>query len=222
VFISPLFNKYEPLSEGKLKSEILSLARANGVPAGNVYQFDASKQSKRISANVSGFGSTIRISLNDNLLNRCTPAEVKAVMAHELGHYVLNHMYKLLILIGFIILLVNWGFNWAIHRWGNKWQIASISDIGGLPLFMFLFTLFFFFATPVQNNISRTIEIESDYFGYNAAQEPDAFASIAMKLSEYRKISPRRLEEILFFDHPSGRTRVHNAMVWKSEHLDKK
>ena len=98
VFIMPLFNNYKPLEEGVLKNEILSIARANGVSAKNVYQFDASKQSKRISANVNGFGSTIRVSLNDNLLNRCTPAEVKAVMAHELGHYVMNHIYKLLLM----------------------------------------------------------------------------------------------------------------------------
>jgi STE24 endopeptidase len=62
VFISPLFNEYKPLEEGPVKEAILSLARANGVPADNVYQFDASKQSTRISANVSGMGSTIRIS----------------------------------------------------------------------------------------------------------------------------------------------------------------
>lgn len=225
VFIAPVFNKYKPLDEGQLKKEILSIARANGVPATDVYQFDASKQSKRISANVSGFGSTVRISLNDNLLNRCTPTEVKSVMAHEIGHYVLNHVYKLIILIGFIILLgfvfVNWSFNWATSKWGDKWKVKDISDIGGLPLFIFLFSLFFFLATPVQNNISRTIELESDYFGLNASQEPDAFASVDMKLSEYRKISPGYWEEILFFDHPSGRTRVHNAMVWKAEHLPK-
>ena len=100
VFISPLFNDYTPLKNGTVRDEILSLARANGVPVTNVYQFNASKQSTRISANVSGIGSTIRVSLNDNLLNKCTPSEIKSVMAHELGHYVLNHTYKLLIYLG--------------------------------------------------------------------------------------------------------------------------
>jgi STE24 endopeptidase len=88
VFISPLFNKYTPMQEGPLREQILGMARANHVPADNVYVFDASKQTKRISANVSGLGPTIRISLNDNLLNRTSPPEVKAVMGHELGHYV--------------------------------------------------------------------------------------------------------------------------------------
>jgi len=76
-----------------------------------------------------------------------------------------------------------------------------------------------FLATPVQNNISRITELEADYFGLNAAREPDAFASVTMKLSEYRKISPGYWEEIIFYDHPSGKTRIFNAMRWKAENL---
>lgn len=224
VVIAPIFNKYRPLEEGQLKNEILSIARANGVPADNVYQFDASKQSTRISANVSGIGSTVRISLNDNLLNKCTPAEIKSVMAHEIGHYVMNHTYKLLLFIGLMLLLgfvsINWSLNIIIKHWGERWAIGSIADIGGFPLFMLLFALFFFIATPINNTIIRVSEIEADYFGLNAAREPDGFASVSMKLSDYRKISPGHIEEILFFDHPSGRTRVLNAMIWKAENLD--
>lgn len=226
IFIMPIFNKYKPLEEGPLKNEILSIARANGVPANNVYEFDASKQSNKISANVSGFGSTAQISLNDNLINRSTPAEVKAVMAHEIGHYVLNHVYKgitmLIILIVIVFALLNWALKKAIARWGDRWKISDISDIVSLPLFVLLFSVFMFFTRPVFNNISRVTEIEADYFGFNAAQEPDAFSVAIMKLSEYRKIDPGYWEEIIFYDHPSGRTRIHNAMVWKAEHLNKK
>lgn len=225
VFITPIFNEYKPLEEGKLKNEILSLARANGVPAQNVYQFDASKHSNKISANVSGIGSTLRISLNDNLLKRCSTSEVRSVMAHEIGHYVLNHIYKGIILLIIVLVIafaiINWCLNKTICRWGKEWNINTISDIGSLPLLVLLFILVFYFSKPIINNFSRTIEIEADYFSLNAAQEPDGFASIAMKLSEYRKISPGHLEEIIFFDHPSGRTRVHNAMIWKAEHLNK-
>lgn len=223
IFISPLFNKYKPLADGNLKKEILSIARANGVPGNEVYQYDASKQTTKISANVSGFGNTIRISLNDNLLNKCSPSEIKSVMAHELGHYLLNHIYKSLILFGLLIFLgfvfVNWSFNKIINSWGRRWQIKDISDIAGLPLFMVLFSLYMFAVTPVNNNISRTTETEADIFGLNAAREPDGFASVAMKLSEYRKIDPGYWEEIIFYDHPSGKTRVLTAMKWKAENL---
>jgi STE24 endopeptidase len=223
VFINPLFNHYKPLDEGPVKEQILSLARANGVPADNVYWFNASKQSTRISANVSGIGSTIRISLNDNLLNRSTTPEIRSVMAHEIGHYVLNHTVKLVLFMGLLLYagfaLVNLALKKVLGRWGTKWKITGIEDIGGLPLIMVLFSLFMFLATPLQNNISRRSELEADYFGLNAAREPDAFASTIMKLSEYRKISPGRWEEIIFYDHPSGKTRIFNAMRWKAENM---
>ncbi|MFO7368774.1 MAG: M48 family metallopeptidase [Bacteroidales bacterium] len=223
VYISPLFNEYKPLEEGPVKEAILSLARANGVPADNVYQFDASKQSTRISANVSGMGSTIRISLNDNLLNKCSLEEIKAVMAHELGHYVLNHVYKLLIYIGLVIIIgfavVSWLMKKTIGRFGNRLGITGVADIKSLPLLMLFFSVYMFLATPALNTIVRTTESEADIFGLNAAREPDGFASVAMKLSEYRKISPGKLEEILLFDHPSGKTRVLMSMKWKAENL---
>jgi STE24 endopeptidase len=223
VFISPLFNKYTTLPAGPVRDGILSMARANGVPADNVYYFDASKQSKRISANVSGLGSTIRVSLNDNLLHRCTPAEVHAVMGHELGHYVLNHIVKMLVF--FIVLLaigfrlVDWAAGRLLARYGPQWGIAGLADVSSLPLLVALFSVASLLGTPITNTIVRTNEQEADMFGLNAARQPDGFASVAMKLSEYRKIEPTPLEEILFFDHPSGRTRVQSAMRWKAEHL---
>ena len=223
VFISPIFNKYEPLEEGPLKQEILSMARANCIPAENVYKFDASKQTKRVSANVSGFASTTRISLNDNLLNRCTPEEIKAVMGHEMGHYVLNHVYKGVIEFGVLIFIVfgllNWALNKLIATRGAAWGIESISYVAGLPLLAFLISLIFFFATPVTNTMIRTQEMEADQFGLNAAREPDAEAHVDMMLSEYRKVDPGKWEEIFFFDHPSGRVRIETAMKWKAEHL---
>ena len=86
-----------------VRDPILSMARANGISATNVWEFDASKQSNRVSANVSGFFGTERISLNDNLLKRCSIEEIEAVMGHEMGHYVMNHVFKGLLEIGIII-----------------------------------------------------------------------------------------------------------------------
>ena len=223
VYLAPLLNKYQPLPDGQLKTEILSMARANGIPAENVYQFDASKQSDRVSANVSGFASTTRISLNDNLLKRCTPAEIKGVMGHEMGHYVMNHVYKGLLeyLVCSVVLfgLVNICFKGAVRKYGARLGVASIADIAGLPLLVGLFVLISFLFTPVSNTMTRTQETEADMFGLNAAREPDAEAHVDMMLSEYRKIDPGYWEEVIFYDHPSGRNRVHMAMQWKAEHL---
>ncbi|MEO9079466.1 MAG: M48 family metallopeptidase, partial [Rhodanobacter sp.] len=223
VYLMPLFNTYKSLPDSPLKVQILSMARANGIPATDVYWFDASRQSKRISANVSGLFGTTRISLNDNLLKRGSPEEVKAVLGHEMGHYVLNHGYKGIVFFGIIIVLafafVQWGFGWVERRWGNRWGLRGVSDVAGLPLIAVLFSVFMFFMTPVNNTIARTMETEADAFGLNAARQPDGFAQAAVQLSEYRKMHPGPVEEYLFFDHPSGWQRIHRSMIWKAEHL---
>ncbi|HEY8681754.1 MAG TPA: M48 family metallopeptidase [Rhodanobacter sp.] len=223
VYIAPLFNTYKSLPDSPLKAQILSMARANGIPATDVYWFDASRQSKRISANVSGMFGTTRISLNDNLLNRSTPAEIKAVLGHEMGHYVLNHVYKGIIFFGIIIVLgfafMRWGFDGAMRRWGERWGLRGVGDVAGLPLLAALFSLFMFFMTPLNNTLTRSMETEADAFGLNAARQPDGFAEAAVQLSEYRKMHPGPVEEYVFFDHPSGWNRIHRAMIWKAEHI---
>ena len=222
VYIAPLFNKYRLLTDPHVKEPILSLARANGIPATDVYEFDASRQSNRVSANVSGFAGTLRISLNDNLLRRCTLPEIETTMGHEMGHYVLNHAYKGLVMIGVLIVIgfafLNWGINFSLARWGAKWDVRGITDVAVLPLAAILFSLYFFLLTPVTNTISRTMEFEADMYGLNAAQQPDGEANVDMLLGEYRKLEPGPVEEFLFFDHPSGRTRITAAMRWKAEH----
>ncbi len=224
VYISPLFNNYTPLPDSAMKSTILSMARSNGIPADNVYTFDASKQSKRVSANVSGIFGTTRISLNDNLLNRCTPSEVLAVLGHEMGHYVMNHVGILVTWFGLLILVGFWFIDRAFHGlvrvFGKQWDVESLGDPAGLPLVMALFSVFFFFATPISNTIVRTHEIQADIFGLNVARQPDAFATSALKLAEYRKLDPTPLEEFVFYDHPSGRNRIMEAMRWKAEHIN--
>lgn len=224
VYIDPLFNEYKPLEDGPLKERILSIARANGIEADQVYQFDASKQTTRISANVSGLFGTMRIALNDNLLNRGTEDEIVAVVAHEIGHYVLNHIYELMAWIGLVLIagfaFVNWAFRGFVARFGSRWRVEAIDDPAGLPLAVALFSVYFWVITPVWNTMIRVNEAEADIFGLNAAREPDAFATIALKLAEYRKLEPGPVEEFVFYDHPSGRSRILMAMRWKAENPD--
>jgi STE24 endopeptidase len=223
VFIEPLFNTYTPLKDESIRGPILRLARANGIPAADVFVVDASKQTTRVSANVAGFLGTQRIALNDNLLKRCSLAEIESVMGHEMGHYVLNHVYKgivefgVLIVIGFAFL--RWSFDRVSARWGSRWGIAGIADVAGLPLIALLLSVFFFAMTPVTNTMIRTQEAEADIFGLNAARQPDAEAEVDLMLGEYRKLKPGPLEEVLFFDHPSGYRRILMAMRWKAENL---
>jgi STE24 endopeptidase len=224
VFIAPLFNQYTKLTDPALRDPILSLARANGIPANEVYQVNASLQSTRISANVSGFLGTERITLNDNLLKRCTPAEIMSVMGHEMGHYVMNHIYKSLVV--FLIVLtvffvgLRHSLDWSLARWGERWGIRGVSDVAVLPLAMLIVAIFGFIYTPIGNTVTRTMEYEADVFGLDAARQPDGFAEVALKLADYRKLNPGPIEETIFFDHPSGHTRIFTAMRWKAENLD--
>jgi STE24 endopeptidase len=223
VFVAPLFNHYTELPGGPIRDRIVAMARANHIPAEHVYLFDASKQSKRISANVSGLGPTIRISLNDNLLNRTGPDEIAAVMGHEMGHYVLGHIARALLAFTLIFLIGFWVVQRIIPailaRYGARWGVRDIADPAVMPLLALLASLAGLILTPVQNTLTRVQESEADAFGLNAAREPDGFAKVAMRLSEYRKIEPGPIEEMLFFDHPSGATRVRMAMQWKKDHV---
>ena len=221
VAILPVFNHPTRLADQRVVRPILSLARANGIDAKEVWEIDASKQTKRVSANVSGMMNTMRITLNDNLLNRSSLPEIEAVMGHEMGHYVLNHVYKGLVMIGVIIVIgfavINLLFERLRLRYAATWKVTGIGDVAGLPLIALLFGAYLFVMTPVLNTITRTTEYEADVFGLNAARQPDGFARAALMLSEYRKMEPGPIEEMIFYDHPSGRTRIYTAMRWKAE-----
>ncbi len=146
------------------------------------------------------------------------------VMGHEMGHYVLNHVFKNLLEI--LAAHRRWaGLERSEHSSGCRqrrpqWGIESSADIAGLPLLVSLLTVYLLIVTPLTNTITRTSEYEADIFGLNASRQPDGFANVTLKLGEYRKLSPGPIEEFLFFDHPSGRTRIFTAMRWKAENID--
>jgi STE24 endopeptidase len=223
VYVDPLFNAYRPIENPVIRDPILALARANEIPGSQVFEFDASRQTTRISANVAGFLGTTRIALNDNLLKQCTLPEIRVVMAHEMGHYVLNHGAKLTIYFGIFALL---GFalasaivDRALKRWGQKWDVRGVTDPAGFPLLALIFVVFGFLLTPILNSAIRITEREADAFGINASTEPDGMAKVTLKLGAYRKLDPGPLEEFVFFDHPSGRARIRMAMDWKAARL---
>lgn len=223
VFIEPLFNTYKPLTNPEIRDPILAMARANQIPVKQVFEVDASRQTTRVSANVAGVLGTTRIALNDNLLKQCTLPEIREVMAHEMGHYVLNHGAKLMTYFGIFILigfaLTRALFDAAVRRWGGRWGVRGIADPAGLPLLVLILSALVFVATPFLNTVVRVTEREADAFGINTSREPDGMAKVALKLGAYRKLDPAPLEEFIFFDHPSGRARIRMAMDWKAAHL---
>ena len=222
VVIEPLFNTYTPMPASPLRTAILKIAQGNGVPVTNVMVVDASRQTTRVSANVAGFGPTARVALNDNLLNTHDDAGVLAVMGHETGHYVLGHSTSLLVGFGILIVI---GFATvqaavpALIARNPRWGVDGITDPAAVAVATIVLTLFFFALTPVTNSLTRFHEAQADAFGLNAARAPDGEARIDLLLGKYRKLEPTPFEEFVFFDHPSGYTRIHQAMAWKAAHL---
>ena len=139
IYIEPLFNKYKPLMIRRSANRSWPWRARTKFPVKQVFEVDASRQSNRVSANVAGFLGTTRIALNDNLLKQCTLPEIRYVMAHEMGHYVLNHIYK--IRDQFFACRARClrasrdvAFDAMVRRWGDRWQVRGIADPAGLPL----------------------------------------------------------------------------------------
>ena len=227
VWIEPLFNTYKPVEDGPVKRAVLAMAHANGVPADNVYEVDASRQTTRVSGNVSGLGGTAAIRLNDNLLRRASEGEIRAVMGHEIGHYAMNHIPRMLLQFA-ALMLVGFAFSaWAMRRLlarhAARWRVPvapeGVADVGTLPLLAAVLCVFMFAATPIDNTIVRTMEAEADLWSLNLAREPLGLAEVMLKLAEYRKTEPGPVEEFFFFDHPSAHSRILAAMRWREQQL---
>ena len=136
VFIAPVFNSYTPLTDSRVREPILRMARANGITVDAVYVVDQSRQTTRVSANVSGLLGTTRISLNDNLLQRASLEEIEMVMGHEMGHYVLNHvttnLLEVSLLMAMGLALSARAFDWFRQR-RPRWRGSNRAPI--LPVF---------------------------------------------------------------------------------------
>jgi STE24 endopeptidase len=222
-YIAPLFNSITPMTDGPQKQEILSLARANGVPAADVFVQNGSRQSELLNAHVSGFGGAAQIVLDDNTIAKTPHAEVRLVMSHEIGHYVLAHVAKGIVfdtlVTGFGFLFVGWVGTRLITRFGSRWHVTGLSDNGALPIFWGLLMLWGFLALPLSNSIVRQQEAEADAFGINASREPLGLAEFMIRDADARQLDPSPLVESVFYNHPSARNRIFNAMRWRAENM---
>lgn len=223
VFIAPLFNKFTSLAPGPLKTRLLDLAHTQGIPANDVYEVDASRQSAHTNAYVAGLLGTERIVIYDTLLQTHTPREVVAVMGHEMGHYVLRHLWKGLAFGCALILLGAWLVRFfyprIAARFGPRSGFGPVADVAGLPLVLLIVSVYSFFAAPGANAFSRREEHQADAFSLRVVGDPDALAASLVKfnthdLSEY---DPPPLVEFWFYTHPSIEHRIAFCRQWKRE-----
>lgn len=218
--IEPLTNTFQPLAEGPQKQQILALAHANGINDVAVVTGDASRQTRLLNAHVSGIGGAARISVDDTTLRATSDPMLRAVVGHEIGHYVMNHEIQsiitdtLIMSVGFALIAL--GTRAVIRRLGARWQMSGVEDIASLPVFWCLVLLWGFASLPASNAISRNFEHQADLYGLNASQAPLGLAEFMIHDADTVRLRPTAVEYALFYSHPSDAERVATAMQWRA------
>ena len=217
--IEPLFNKYQPVPEGPVKAALTAQAQRAGIPAERIFLFDGSRQSNNFTANVSGLGPAARIAISDVAMNQASLDEVQAVTGHEIGHYVLGHLWWFVgigtVLVMAFFFLADRLFAPFARLFGTD---AKLADARGIPVLVFIVSLLTTFAQPLINLVVRSNESAADRYSLETVNLPDALATSLVKTAEYRNPRPGAVEEALFYTHPSVERRVLRAMEWKAAH----
>ena len=217
--IEPLFNSYKPVPEGPVKAALAVQAQNAGIAADKIFLFDGSRQSNNFTANVSGLGSAARIAISDVAMKQASLDEVRAVTGHEIGHYVLQHVWWMVGILAVLAMafffLANLLFAPFARMFGSD---AKLADARGIPVLLFIVSLLSLLAQPLVNTMIRNNESAADRYSLETVDLPDALATALVKTAEYRNPRPGALEEALFYTHPSVERRVLRAMEWKAAH----
>lgn len=210
-FIAPLFNKFSPMEEGELKEKVLDILKRTGFASQGLFVMNASMRSAHGNAYFTGFGRNKRVVFFDTLINTLEPDEVQAVLAHELGHYKLKHIVKMLVkafvfsFIGFAVL----GFLIDFPPFFFGHGVSSVNTHLALTLFMMVSGIYTFFLTPISAWLSRKNEFEADAF---AAQNADPFKLISALIKMYKDnastLTPDPTYSSFYHSHPPALTRV--------------
>jgi len=222
VFISPLFNDFKSLEDGPLRSEILLLAEKAGIGDADIFQVNASKQSTKVNAYVTGLWSTERIVLYDNLIQNFSTEELKFVMGHEIGHYVENHIWfgvaiTVLLMTG-SLWLIDKTIHRVITRFKHRLRFDRLGDIASLPLVLLFSLLLSFLVKPIGSTLGRQMEHRSDLYGMNISGTSKESATIAFEKLSAHNLSdpdPNPIIEFWFYSHPSIAKRIKFVQEYK-------
>jgi STE24 endopeptidase len=165
VLIEPLFNHYTPVPPGQVRDAVVEMAQRAGIPPNKVYMYNGSRQSNNFTANAGGVGSTARVAISDVAFKNASLDEVRAVTGHEIGHYVLKHTWWGILFYSVLTIVLFWiadrTFGWFARLFGSS---ATIGEPRGLPVLMFMVSLFGLLALPILNSFSRTLEAQADQY----------------------------------------------------------
>jgi STE24 endopeptidase len=218
LLIDPLFNTFTPMPPSPLKTQIEALAAKAGIPNAPVYVVDKSRQTHSTNAYVTGIGSSARIVIWDTTLARMPQDQILAVVAHEMGHYVLKHLYwGFALTVGGLLLLLPLAQRFAerlLARFGPRWGVPALTDYAATPVLLLTVSLFSFLLAPVTNGVSREIEHQADAYGLQVTGNRAAMARAFVSLSEQNLSDPNPPAFITFwlFTHPPLQERIDFAL----------
>ena len=221
VVLDPMFNKFVPLRNAALRDKLLDEASRAGISGGRVYEVDKSKQTKTMNAYVNGIGPTARIVMWDTLLAKMNDEEVLFVMGHEMGHYVMKHIWKglafTMAVIFFVLLGSRLVLDQAVARFGRRWGFESPSDPAAVPLLLLILSVMIFILSPVFSGYSRRTEHQADVFALELTHSNEAGARSFMKLAEDSKVDPNpsRFIEFWRYSHPALSRRIEFALNYR-------
>jgi Zn-dependent protease with chaperone function len=224
VWIDPLFNKFGSMKNKELEAKILALADRAGIEGSRVYEVEKSEDTKALNAYVTGFGATKRIVLWDTIIAKLEEDELLFVMGHEMGHYVLGHVWKSILFFSLLIILALYAIHrtagWLINKYHNRFGFTELSDIASLPLIILLFSMYFLIVMPIALAYSRHSERESDRFGLEITRNNRAAATAFVKLQQENLAVPRphALVKLWRASHPTLGERIdfcNNYRPWE-------
>ena len=217
VVLFPIFYKFEPLENEELKRRLIVLSERAGTRVRGVYKWHLSEKSKKANAALTRLGATRSIILADTLLDNYSDDEIEAVLAHELGHHVHQHILKSIVVQAGITLFGFWLANdvlrYAVER---RNLFAAMSDFANLPLLILVSTVLYFFLMPALNAYSRFNERQADRYCFESVASVAPFISSMNKLAEQNlaEKQPSRWVEWLLHSHPAIGKRIAAAEAW--------
>ncbi|NMM62338.1 M48 family metallopeptidase [Clostridium sp. P21] len=221
MYIDPIFNKYEKIQNTKLESKIYEELDKASIKNCNVYQVNKSVDTKEMNAYMTGVLNTKRIVLWDTTIKNLTERETLGVLAHEMGHYLMGHVWKSIVLGGivsiFIFYLVDKSSMWVIKNSSGALGFTKLYDIASLPLLILMLNIFMFMAQPAINTYTRYTETEADRFELELTKDNESSASSMIKLHETSLVlpSPGIIYKLWNYDHPTFEERVKFANSYK-------
>ena len=221
VVVDPLFHRFHPLEDAALRRDLVDMAARQGLHVDRALVMEASAKTVRENAYFTGLGRTKRVVLYDNLLAHASPAEVRQVVAHEVGHWSRGHIVRGMAMAAVAIPLAAW-LLWTLHARLARFpglHLRGPTDAAGVPLVWLLLSVGIFLSDPIHDAISRSFEREADLVSLELTRDPDTFieGERRMAVNNLTWVDPPPVVRFLFWTHPTTLERIRMAEEWREE-----